>query len=87
MQTANGLPLIMAILLTMPMPKPVPNFLESHIHPLMIMYGLPAFLMEVGTSYEFSFWWAGDGYAGWTGDVVMNTFRILPEQFKLEIHL
>ncbi|MGB4600930.1 MAG: fibronectin type III domain-containing protein, partial [Bacteroidales bacterium] len=35
----------------------------------------PGFSMEAGTSYEFSFWWAGDGYAGWTGDVVMNTFQ------------
>ncbi|MFY9144572.1 MAG: fibronectin type III domain-containing protein, partial [Bacteroidales bacterium] len=34
---------------------------------------IPGFSMEAGTSYEFSFWWAGDGYAGWTGDVVMNT--------------
>jgi hypothetical protein len=33
----------------------------------------PGFSMEAGTSYEFSFWWAGDGYAGWTGDVFMNT--------------
>jgi len=32
-----------------------------------------AFSMEAGISYEFSFWWAGDGYSGWTGDVFMNT--------------
>jgi len=33
----------------------------------------PGFELEGSTSYEFSFWWAGDGYAGWTGDVFYNT--------------
>ena len=37
----------------------------------------PGFSMEAGTSYEFSFWWAGDGYAGWTGDVFINTSQDL----------
>ncbi|MFU8843951.1 MAG: T9SS type A sorting domain-containing protein [Bacteroidales bacterium] len=31
------------------------------------------FDLEGGTSYDFSFWWAGDGYTGWTGDVFYNT--------------
>jgi hypothetical protein len=33
----------------------------------------PGFALSAGTHYDFSFWWAGDGYAGWTGDVFYNT--------------
>ena len=31
------------------------------------------FSLTAGTTYDFSFWFAGDGIAGWTGDVVYNT--------------
>jgi subtilisin-like proprotein convertase family protein len=31
------------------------------------------FSLTAGISYDFSFWWAGDNYAGWTGDVFYNT--------------
>lgn len=31
------------------------------------------FDLESGQTYDFSFWWAGDGYSGWTGDVFYNT--------------
>jgi hypothetical protein len=31
------------------------------------------FDMQAGVSYDFSFWWAGDTYSGWTGDVFYNT--------------
>ncbi len=33
----------------------------------------PGFTLTAGITYEFSFWWAGDGYSGWTGDVFYNT--------------
>lgn len=33
----------------------------------------PGFALEAGIPYDFSFWWAGDNYAGWTGDVFYNT--------------
>ncbi|MFP9113927.1 fibronectin type III domain-containing protein, partial [Flavobacterium sp. RHBU_3] len=33
----------------------------------------PGFQLTAGTSYDFSFYFAGDGYTGWTGDVVYNT--------------
>jgi len=33
----------------------------------------PNFALDAGTPYDFSFWWAGDNYAGWTGDVFYNT--------------
>lgn len=35
----------------------------------------PGFVVEEGVSYDFSFWWAGDNYAGWTGDVFINTVQ------------
>lgn len=33
----------------------------------------PGFALTAGTSYDFSFNWVGDVYAGWTGDVLVNT--------------
>jgi hypothetical protein len=33
----------------------------------------PAFQLTAGVSYDYSFFFAGDTYAGWTGDVVQNT--------------
>lgn len=33
----------------------------------------PGFALTGGTSYDFSFNWVGDNYAGWTGDVMVNT--------------
>ena len=33
----------------------------------------PGFTLTGGTSYDFSFWWAGDTYAGWQGDIYYNT--------------
>jgi hypothetical protein len=34
------------------------------------------FALTAGQSYDFSFWWAGDNYAGWTGDVFWNTSQV-----------
>ena len=31
------------------------------------------FNLTAGTSYTFSFYYSGDGYSGWTGDVIYNT--------------
>lgn len=36
----------------------------------------PGFALTSGTSYDFSFWWAGDTYSGWTGDIFYNTNQI-----------
>ncbi|MFN8296929.1 MAG: Ig-like domain-containing protein [Chitinophagales bacterium] len=36
----------------------------------------PGFSLTSGTSYDFSFWFVGDGYTGWTGDVFQNTSQI-----------
>jgi len=33
----------------------------------------PGFALTAGVSYDFSFWWAGDNYDGWAGDVFYNT--------------
>lgn len=32
----------------------------------------PGFQLTAGTSYDFSFYWAGDNYSGWQGDVYRN---------------
>lgn len=36
----------------------------------------PGFELTAGQSYDFSFWWAGDNIAGWTGDVFYNTSQV-----------
>ena len=33
----------------------------------------PGFVMTAGTSYDLSFYYVGDGYTGWIGDLVYNT--------------
>ncbi|WP_432672139.1 fibronectin type III domain-containing protein [Flavobacterium sp. SM2513] len=35
----------------------------------------PGFVLSAGTSYDFSFYMAGDGYSGWTVDVYFNTVQ------------
>jgi hypothetical protein len=32
----------------------------------------PGFALTAGQAYDFSFWWAGDGYDEWDGDVFVN---------------
>jgi len=36
----------------------------------------PGFDLTAGVPYDFTFWWAGDNYAGWTGDIFYNTAQI-----------
>ena len=33
----------------------------------------PGFTLTAGSTYNFSFNWVGDGYSGWTGDVLVNS--------------
>ncbi len=33
----------------------------------------PGFALDAGTPYDLSFWWAGDNFSGWTGDIFYNT--------------
>jgi hypothetical protein len=33
----------------------------------------PGFALDAGTHYDLSFWWAGDNFSGWTGDIFYNT--------------
>jgi hypothetical protein len=35
----------------------------------------PGFTLTAGTSYDLSFSWAGDGFGGWNGDVMVNTYQ------------
>lgn len=43
----------------------------------------PGFSLDAGTSYDFSFYWAGDNYSGWVGDVFSNTSQISTGATKL----
>ncbi len=36
----------------------------------------PGFQLTAGVSYDFSFYWAGDNFSGWTGDVFYNNSQI-----------
>jgi hypothetical protein len=36
----------------------------------------PGFTLVAGQSYDFSFWWAGDNYSYWVGDVFFNTSQV-----------
>jgi hypothetical protein len=36
----------------------------------------PGFQLTAGVSYDFSTYFVGDGYSGWTGDIVYNTFAL-----------
>jgi hypothetical protein len=44
----------------------------------------PGFVVEAGVSYDFSFWWAGDTYAGWDGDVFFNHFQTSEDAIHIE---
>jgi len=54
---------------------------SSGVNYMTITYGnatasllwTPGFQLTAGVSYDFSFKWVGDGFAGWTGDVLRNT--------------
>lgn len=35
----------------------------------------PGFQLTAGTAYDFSFYWAGDTYTGWTGEVGVNNMQ------------
>ncbi len=35
----------------------------------------PGFTLTASTSYDFRFNWVGDGFAGWTGNVLVNSYQ------------
>ncbi|MFH2143121.1 MAG: T9SS type A sorting domain-containing protein [Bacteroidota bacterium] len=48
------------------------QFLRNNYSAIDEFIWSPGFDLISGTSYDFSFWWAGDNYNGWTGDVFYN---------------
>lgn len=54
-------------------PKSAPNYVTIY-YPTTNAATLwtPKFYLTAGQSYDFSFYWVGDGYAGWQGDVLVN---------------
>jgi len=53
-------------------PRSAPNYLTNAWSATNEFMWTPGFQLAAGTSYDFSFWWVGDGYSGWTGDVFYN---------------
>lgn len=56
-------------------PASAPNYIYCNYSPGSTDKYLitPGFSLTSGTSYDFKFKYAGDGYSGWTGDVRINT--------------
>lgn len=56
-------------------PLSVPNYITCYYVPSAVNKHLitPGFTLTAGTTYNFSFQFAGDGYTGWTGEVGANT--------------
>lgn len=54
-------------------PKSAPNYLTIYYPYSNAAYlWTPTFTLTAGTSYDFSFYWVGDGYAGWQNEVLVN---------------
>jgi hypothetical protein len=54
-------------------PRSAPNYMTIHYGNTSPSYlWTPGFSLTAGQSVDFSFWYAGDGIAGYTGDVVYN---------------
>jgi hypothetical protein len=56
-------------------PSSTPNYITCNYNPSAADKYLitPGFSLTSGTSYDFSFKFAGDGYSGWTADARYNT--------------
>lgn len=55
-------------------PKSAPNYITIYYPYTNAAYlWTPTFALTAGNSYEFSFYWVGDGYAGWQNEVMVNT--------------
>ena len=54
-------------------PRSANNYMTIYYGSSASYLWTPGFQLTAGTSYDFVFYFAGDGYAGWAGDVVQNT--------------
>lgn len=57
-------------------PRSAPNYVTEAWSATNEFLWTPGFQLTAGTSYDFSFWFAGDGFNGWTGDVFYNTDQL-----------
>ncbi|MCI3939275.1 choice-of-anchor J domain-containing protein [Chryseobacterium aahli] len=58
-------------------PKSAPNYMTIYYpynNPAYLW--TPLFTLTAGTSYEFSFYWVGDNFAGWQNEVVVNNTQL-----------
>lgn len=53
-------------------PRSAPNYLTDSWSATDEFIWTVGFQLTAGTSYDFSFWFSGDGVNGWTGDVFVN---------------
>ena len=57
-------------------PKSAPNYITIYYPTTNAAYlWTPKFYLIGGQSYDFSFYWVGDGYTGWQGDVLVNNLQ------------
>lgn len=54
-------------------PKSNPNYVTIYYPTTAALLWTPGFTLTAGQSYDFSFYWAGDGYSGWVVDGLVNT--------------
>ena len=54
-------------------PRSAPNYMTLYYGSSAGYLWTPSFQLTAGQSYDFSFYYIGDGYSGWTGDVVQNS--------------
>jgi gliding motility-associated-like protein len=54
-------------------PRSSPNYIYDAYSATNEYIWTPGFAMTSGIPYNFSFWFAGDGYSGWTGDVFYSS--------------
>jgi hypothetical protein len=54
-------------------PRSAPNYVTIYYPYTNAAYlWTPAFTLTAGNTYTFSFYWVGDGYAGWQNEVLVN---------------
>ncbi|MCE3077154.1 fibronectin type III domain-containing protein [Chryseobacterium gwangjuense] len=54
-------------------PKSTPNYVTIYYPTTAAYLWTPSFHLTANQSYDFSFYWVGDGYSGWDGNVLVNT--------------
>lgn len=53
-------------------PKSAPNYMTIYYPTTAAYLWTPSFNLTAGQSYDFSFYWVGDGLTGWQNEVLVN---------------